>query len=218
MQHLALMCLVVGALALPGCDVPEEGPLPTVSGGAQGEAGAGGRSPGGTAAPDGASGGSAEADSGREAQGAGGYVGFSACEGETRAPTFRPGLEVEGASITVRVVSARPLQPIVGTNQWVLHVDDTNGVAVTGASVTVTPFMPDHGHGSPVRTVVSELRGGDYRASELFFSMPGYWQTRVQVTRTVDAGESADAGAATDAGAPIDEEVIVRVCVELPGP
>jgi hypothetical protein len=128
------------------------------------------------------------------------------CAGETRAPEFRVGLAARGDVVAVSVVSASPLPPTAGTNTWTLHAASLAGEAIDGARVVVTPFMPDHGHGSPLSPTVRGVGGGDYRVSNLSFSMPGYWEARVKVTLD---------GATPDAAPSLDEQVVLKICVDL---
>lgn len=58
---------------------------------------------------------------------------------------------------------------------------------VEGASIVVTPWMPDMGHGISDAPVVTEQGGGRYEAT-FTFSMGGYWELGVDV----------DASAGTD--------------------
>lgn len=151
---------------------------PTTAAGAAGApaslGGEGGVSVGGQAA---------EGDGGSaEAAGAGGATA-DVCAEETRTVDYAPSLTASGSlGTTVTLVRSVPGPPVVGNNVWELLVEDEAGQAVVGAEVAVTPFMPDHRHGSPLAVVVTERGDGYYRAKPLNFSMPGYWNTRVQVT------------------------------------
>lgn len=53
-------------------------------------------------------------------------------------------------------------------------------VGGSGATLTVLAWMPSMGHGAPpIR--VEQLDVGTYRASNVFFTMKGDWEIRVQV-------------------------------------
>jgi hypothetical protein len=67
---------------------------------------------------------------------------------------------------------------------WLFHVDDVQGRAVAGAVVNVKGGMPQHGHGLPVRPRVQPAsQPGDYRVDGLQFSMPGWWEVSVYVSK-----------------------------------
>jgi hypothetical protein len=52
-----------------------------------------------------------------------------------------------------------------------------------------TPFMPDHGHGTGVKAVVTPTGSdGRYEVAPLYLFMPGYWE----VTLTVQTGAVRD--------------------------
>ena len=57
-------------------------------------------------------------------------------------------------------------------------------------TITVTPFMPDHGHGTSVRAVVTAQPDGSFSVTPLYLFMAGVWR----VTIAVGVGAS-DAGA-----------------------
>ena len=77
----------------------------------------------------------------------------------------------------------QPLQINV-LHSWVLHLEDADGNAVTGALVEVDGGMPAHDHGLPTRPrVTEELGGGDYRLDGLRFHMRGDWV----ITLTIEA-------------------------------
>ena len=67
---------------------------------------------------------------------------------------------------------------------WVLHIEDAGHRPVTGAALTVSGGMPQHGHGLPSRPRVQEQpTAGDYRVDGLQFSMPGWWEVKVYVSK-----------------------------------
>lgn len=79
--------------------------------------------------------------------------------------------------------------PTLGDNALALEVRDLEGEPVVGAVVTVTPWMPAHGHGSPSRPVVVEAGAGRYRASGVVLHMPGTWQLTLRAVVGARAGE-----------------------------
>jgi hypothetical protein len=86
------------------------------------------------------------------------------------------------------LVSAIPARPIVGNNSWVFALTVEGEPATGWASVfTVTPFMPDHGHGTPTIVRVEEVEPGQYKLEPVHTRMAGYWEVTVSVD--VPAGE-----------------------------
>ena len=63
----------------------------------------------------------------------------------------------------------------------VLEVADAAGKPVDGATLSVTPFMPDHGHGSSVKPTVTREGGGTYDVTNVYLPMPGLWRLTVTV-------------------------------------
>lgn len=97
------------------------------------------------------------------------------------------GLEVSaeadaGTRLTLSFVEAEPAVPIVGNNSWLFRLE-ADGEPLEGAAsgITVTPFMPDHGHGTPTAVGVAEERPGTYRFEPVHTRMSGYWEIRVDL-------------------------------------
>lgn len=120
------------------------------------------------------------------------------CAEETRAEDFHIGLAQEGERTVVEIADAEPSTPIRGDNTWVLKVSDLSGAPMDGMSVGVKPWMPDHGHGTPIQVEVTELGEGQYEATPINLFMAGYWEL---------TSEIVDESGTTD-------EVVFRVCVE----
>ena len=76
-----------------------------------------------------------------------------------------------------------PAPPSRFENLWTMQVTDAGGAPLAGQTITVTPFMPDHGHGTGVVTVVTESPTtlGEYIADPVFLSMPGLHQVFVDI-------------------------------------
>ncbi|WP_222841918.1 FixH family protein [Cystobacter ferrugineus] len=64
-------------------------------------------------------------------------------------------------------------------NMLRIHVTDTAGTPVEATRVSVSLWMPGHGHGAPAPAVTREARG-DYLAT-VDFTMPGTWTVTIQV-------------------------------------
>lgn len=72
-----------------------------------------------------------------------------------------------------------PFPAEVGDAALALTVKDRDG-AFAGEDVTVTPWMPQHGHGAPGGATVTESDLGSWDAT-WEYSMPGYWEVTVEV-------------------------------------
>jgi hypothetical protein len=119
------------------------------------------------------------------------------CAADAKKDVYAPGLTKTDGDLAVRVVDAAPAPPAMGTNTLTLEVASADR-PVDDAKLTVTPFMPAHGHGSGVDPVVTSLGGGRYRVADVYFMMPGTWTLTVRVER---------AGAAA-------REVVFAFCLE----
>jgi len=73
----------------------------------------------------------------------------------------------------------------VGDNPFVLTVHRTGTwEAQTDLDITVTPYMPDHGHGSMGNTDPAHGADGEYVGS-VNLTMDGYWTVTFELTRGV---------------------------------
>lgn len=112
-----------------------------------------------------------------------------ACETSMRGDTFAVGLKHAGMNglYDFTLVSANPPTPSrqqLGT--WVIQIswDANPSQAITGASLTVSPFMPDHQHGPgaytpQVQELPSPAPPGQYQISDINTWMPGYWEITI---------------------------------------
>lgn len=78
----------------------------------------------------------------------------------------------------------------VGQNEAEIRVKDAEGVAVSGAVVTVEPMMPMHGHGSTEAAVVTDSGDGSYVAFPVTLQMAGAWTITVRATKGALSGET----------------------------
>jgi hypothetical protein len=124
------------------------------------------------------------------------------CEVETRDDDYVAGLSRTGdGTIEVVLVESTPAPPAKGNNTWHLRVLDSAGTPLDGLTVQVTPFMPDHGHGTPVTTEVTELaEPGEYEVALVNLWMPGLWEVTVEVD--------------DPAQAEVSDSVVFRFCIE----
>ncbi len=114
------------------------------------------------------------------------------CTTETRAETFVAGMTKVGSQneVTFKLMSSTPAPPARGDNTWEIDLVDQGGAPITGAAMVVTPFMPDHNHGTSIKAVVTEPTPGHYTIAPVNLWMPGFWQITVKATPT---GGVADA-------------------------
>ena len=110
--------------------------------------------------------------------------GEGTCAGEVAAEPYAAGLVKVGAAgvFTVELASSLPAPPAKGDNRWTLKVRDDHGSPVEGATVSVVPYMPAHGHGAATDPVVTPSGApGEYLADPVNLSMPGVWEITVTV-------------------------------------
>jgi hypothetical protein len=124
------------------------------------------------------------------------------CAIETRDDEYVAGLEKVGASgLAVVLVESTPAPPAKGDNTWRLRVLDSAGTPQGGLTVEVTPFMPDHGHGTPIDAeVIALAEPGEYQAGPINLWMPGLWEVTV--------------AAENPAQAEVSDSVVFRFCIE----
>jgi hypothetical protein len=108
-----------------------------------------------------------------------------ACLSSGLGETYVAGLEHAGQAgrLDFRLMSANPAPPGFNNNTWVIQVSSmAAGVAgnpVDGATITVTPYMPVHQHGTAIRAKVQDMSGGMYQLSPVNLWMPGIWETTI---------------------------------------
>jgi hypothetical protein len=114
------------------------------------------------------------------------------CAAEARADAFAIGLtKALPSGHVVRIVGATPAPPAKGDNAWTVELIDGAGKPVSGATIVVTPFMPDHGHGTATApTVTPEGAPGKYSISKMNLPMAGYWDVTLSVTIGAAKGDA----------------------------
>jgi len=108
------------------------------------------------------------------------------CSTVTGADTFVVGLPKsgEGGMLDFALMSATPSPPSRDDNTWTVQITDAGGAPLDGATLTVTPFMPSHQHGSPIRTEVTPTgTPGEYELSPVNLWMPGVWETTIKAQK-----------------------------------
>ncbi len=104
------------------------------------------------------------------------------CAAETRDDDFVVGISKVGTNgVQFKLLEATPAPPARGDNVWVLELTKA-GTPVNGAAMIVTPFMPDHQHGTPTDVLIEPMSGpGQYKLAPVNMWMPGLWETTIQV-------------------------------------
>jgi len=104
------------------------------------------------------------------------------------------GLEKEGIQgrVKIRILDADPappdLQVDIDYNVWTIALVDMDDQVLEGASIVVTPSMPQHNHGTvPDPTVIDEGEG-IYTVSHINLFMPGVWLIAFDIT--LESGET----------------------------
>ncbi len=130
-------------------------------------------------------------DHGAAGSGAAGAGGSNVvgCATDTRGMTYAANMELASKEgrLKLVLVSSDPAPPTKGNNNWVLKVTDAAGAPVSGATLDVKPFMPDHGHGTSIVPTITAA-GDAFKIDNVNLFMAGLWQ----VTITVSAGSSSD--------------------------
>jgi YtkA-like len=119
-------------------------------------------------------------------------VDASTCAADPRASTYAAGMtkQSQDGKFTLQLQKSDPTPPAKGDNAWDVRLVDAMGAPVDGATIDVTTFMPDHGHGTSIDVVVTPASsgGGEYSISPVNLWMPGLWQ----VTLRTEAGGVTD--------------------------
>ncbi len=106
------------------------------------------------------------------------------CAGDPRVTEYQAGMEAksEDGSITVSLLDADPAPPAKGDNVWTLKIVDAAGAPVTGATLALQAYMPDHAHSSTVVPEITPAGDGTYTLDPVNLFMPGVWEITVDVS------------------------------------
>ena len=67
-------------------------------------------------------------------------------------------------------------------HNWIIHIEDSSGEAISGARLMLIGGMPIHDHGLPTRPQMTrELGDGDYLIEGMRFHMAGSWEIEVTI-------------------------------------
>lgn len=123
-------------------------------------------------------------------------AGFD-CEVEQRDDVFVAGMEKTGTTgMTFRLVSSDPAPPARNDNAWVIEIEDAAGAPLEAADVEVTPFMPDHGHGTGIPAIVTPSSdvAGRYDVDPVNLFMPALWDITIRATPAGGTAADRDQG------------------------
>jgi hypothetical protein len=119
-----------------------------------------------------------------------------------RGDPFHVGLvKTSSGGFSFEMLELVPAPPIISQaepgNTWTIAVSDASGEPLTGASMMVNTFMPDHKHPGP-SSVGIQQQPGVYRIEGLLLPMPALYEVSVTVR---------------PAGASEDEDVSYSICI-----
>lgn len=125
---------------------------------------------------------------------------FVSCAAETRATPYTAGMSETSiaGSWTVKllkntyVLNGKSLSeaPAKGTDTWTIEIDDASGQPTDSVLNGVSPWMPDHQHGTTAVNGVG-IGAGKYTLP-IYFYMAGYWEVTINLSSAGDAGSAMD--------------------------
>jgi hypothetical protein len=150
---------------------------------------------------------------------------FVTCTAEPRATPYAPGMQVTSANgaFILKLLSntftdssgTKDEAFVKGNDAWSVEIDQATTMApMNGLSISVSPYMPDHRHGTTPVGVMPMGSGGLYTMSPVNLYMAGYWEVTFSIVATpptdaTDPDASADAAPA----APISDSAMLKICV-----
>lgn len=129
-------------------------------------------------------------DDGSSSGATSGAQASTACAADNRKDVYAPGISKQAADLQLQITdsaftpSEKPVVPgpvQKGMNEITVSVVDGNGALVDNAAVSLSLWMPDHGHGSARPPVITPMGGGKYKISEVWLPMAGLWRFTVGV-------------------------------------
>jgi hypothetical protein len=127
--------------------------------------------------------------------------GAADCALHDDVQTYIVGLVANGEKgvINADLMEATPAPPSRNNNTWVVKLVATGsagsgsagsgsgsalpaGTLISDATITATPYMPDHGHGTPIEVIPTYEGNGEYQLTPVNLWMPGYWVTTMVIT------------------------------------
>jgi hypothetical protein len=76
--------------------------------------------------------------------------------------------------------------PVKGNNRVELRLTTRDNAPISGATVTLLPWMPAHAHGTSVKPTVVETAPGVFSATSVYLYMAGQWQLRIGISGSID--------------------------------
>lgn len=106
------------------------------------------------------------------------------CGNDARAEKYSSGMTKIGKAglFSFGLTSVTPSSPTKGANTWQVTLTSSGTAPVNDASFVITPFMPDHGHGTPVKAKATLEGNGKYSVAPVQFTMPGIWEVTLEAT------------------------------------
>jgi hypothetical protein len=145
---------------------------------------------------------------------------FYSCAEETRAIPYTQGMTLDssGGAFALTVLDStfadkngvpRSQAPAKGTNVWTVRITNVaTGAPLDGATIKVTPRMPDHPNHGTLDVVVTPIEPGTYDVEPLYLWMAGLWNVKFEIQ-----GAAGVAGAGGAAGAPVPETATFPICI-----
>jgi len=106
----------------------------------------------------------------------------SAHDARGMTPNGVTSLDSDSGAFRVNLASAPAAVPVRGKNQLelrVMRVDSGDGAE--GLKLTMLPFMPAMGHGSPAVPDVFDRGDGHYHVDDVVLTMPGLWELQTTI-------------------------------------
>jgi hypothetical protein len=122
--------------------------------------------------------------------------GAADCALHDDVQTYVAGLVAAGEKgiINANLMDSMPSPPARDNNTWLVKLVatgsagsgsgsvDVAGTLISDATIVATPYMPDHGHGTPIEVIVTSEGSGQYQLTPVNLWMPGYWVTTMVIT------------------------------------
>ena len=90
-------------------------------------------------------------------------------------------------ALTFALLQSNPGPPAKGNDTWTIKVTDASSQPQPNLSISVLPFMPDHGHGTSVNASITNNHDGTYTVAPLYFFMPGVWRITFTTASPADS-------------------------------
>lgn len=128
---------------------------------------------------------------------------YLTCDTETRAMPYLPGMHVASSAgaFELKLLASVPGPPVKGNNTWSVEIDDgTSGAPLDGLVVSVSPWMPDHGHGTEPVVVTPMGGSGRYSLMPVYLYMSGLWQVQFGIK-------------SVDGVSPTQDQAVLPICI-----